>query len=48
MENGQLTSNVTVMNDTTIGEGTIVFPGAVLGGGPQDYGNEFQCPKPNW
>ena len=30
------------MNDTTIGDGTIVFPGAVLGGGPQDHGNEFQ------
>lgn len=31
-----------VLGDTTIGEGTIVFPGAVLGGGPQDHGNEFQ------
>lgn len=41
-ENVQLLGRVTVMGDTTIGEGTIVFPGAVLGGGPQDHGNEFQ------
>ena len=41
-ENVQLIAHVTVMNDTTIGDGTIVFPGAVLGGGPQDHGNEFQ------
>lgn len=40
-ENVQLISNVNVLGDTTIGEGTIVFPGAVLGGGPQDHGNEF-------
>lgn len=38
----QLIGHVTVLGDTTIGEGTIVFPGAVLGGGPQDHGNEFQ------
>lgn len=41
-ENVQLLGHVTIMGDTTIGEGTIVFPGAVLGGGPQDHGNEFQ------
>ena len=41
-ENVQLLGRVTVMGDTTIGEGTIVFPGAVLGAGPQDHGNEFQ------
>lgn len=40
-ENVELISNVTVMNETTIGEGTKVFPGAVLGAGPQDHGNEF-------
>ena len=38
----QLIGHVTILGDTTIGEGTIVFPGAVLGGGPQDHGNEFQ------
>ena len=41
-ENVQLLGRVTIMGDTTIGEGTIVFPGAVLGGGPQDHGNEFK------
>lgn len=41
-ENVQLLGRVTVMGDTTIGEGTIVFPGAVLGAGPQDHGNEFK------
>lgn len=41
-ENVQLLGRVTIMGDTTIGEGTIVFPGAVLGAGPQDHGNEFQ------
>lgn len=41
-ENVELLGHVTVMGDTTIGEGTIVFPGAVLGAGPQDHGNEFQ------
>jgi len=40
-ENVQLISNVNVLGNTTIGEGTVVFPGAVLGGGPQDHGNEF-------
>lgn len=40
-ENVELIANVTIMNDTTIGEGTKVFPGAVLGAGPQDHGNEF-------
>lgn len=41
-ENVELMARVSVMNDTTIGEGTVVFPGAVLGAGPQDHGNEFQ------
>lgn len=41
-ENVRLLGHVTVMGDTTIGEGTVVFPGAVLGAGPQDHGNEFQ------
>ena len=41
-ENVQFLGRVTVMGDTTIGEGTIVFPGAVLGAGPQDHGNEFK------
>ncbi|MDR1025810.1 MAG: acyl-ACP--UDP-N-acetylglucosamine O-acyltransferase [Lactobacillus sp.] len=40
-DNVELIAHVTVMNDTTIGEGTKVFPGAVLGAGPQDHGNEF-------
>lgn len=42
-ENVELIGRVTIMGDTTIGEGTIVFPGAVLGAGPQDHGNEFQA-----
>lgn len=33
-ENVQLLGRVTIMGDTTVGEGTIVFPGACLGGGP--------------
>ncbi len=41
-ENVKLISAVTVYGDTTIGEGTVVFPGACLGTGPQDHGNEFQ------
>ena len=41
-ENVQLLGRVTIMGDTTVGEGTIVFPGACLGGGPQDHGNEFK------
>lgn len=41
-ENVKLLSRVTIMGDTTIGEGTVVFPGAVLGAGPQDHGNEFR------
>lgn len=41
-ENVELIGHVTIMGDTTIGEGTVVFPGAVLGAGPQDHGNEFQ------
>ena len=41
-ENVRLLARVTVYGDTTIGEGTVVFPGAVLGTGPQDHGNEFK------
>lgn len=41
-ENVKLLGQVTIYGDTTIGEGTIVFPGARLGCGPQDHGNEFQ------
>lgn len=41
-ENVQLLGRVTIMGDTTVGEGTIVFPGTCLGGGPQDHGNEFK------
>ena len=41
-ENVQLLGRVTIKGDTTVGEGTIVFPGACLGGGPQDHGNEFK------
>ena len=41
-ENVQLLGRVTIMGDTTVGEATIVFPGACLGGGPQDHGNEFK------
>jgi len=41
-ENVKLLARVNVMGDTTIGEGTIVFPGACLGSGPQDHGNEFK------
>ena len=41
-ENVKLLGQVTVYGNTEIGEGTIVFPGARLGCGPQDHGNEFQ------
>ena len=41
-ENVQLIAHVTIFGDTTIGDDTVVFPGAVLGAGPQDHGNEFQ------
>ena len=40
-ENVRLLARVTVYGDTTIGDGTVVFPGACLGTGPQDHGNEF-------
>lgn len=40
-ENVKLIARVTVYGDTTIGDGTVVFPGACLGAGPQDHGNEF-------
>ena len=42
-ENVRLLGQVTIYGDTTIGEGTVVFPGARLGCGPQDHGNEFQA-----
>ena len=41
-ENVNLIARVSILGDTTIGEGTVVFPNACLGGGPQDHGNEFQ------
>lgn len=40
--NCKLIARVTILGDTTLGEGNVVFPGACLGGGPQDHGNEFQ------
>ena len=40
-ENVKLIANVTVYGDTTIGENTVVFPGACLGTGAQGHGNEF-------
>lgn len=40
--NCKLLARVSIMGDTTLGEGNVVFPGACLGGGPQDHGNEFQ------
>jgi len=42
-ENVKLLARVTVYGDTTIGENTVVFPGACLGTGPQDQGNEFNA-----
>lgn len=40
--NCKLIARVSVLGNTTLGEGNVVFPGACLGGGPQDHGNEFQ------
>lgn len=40
-ENVRLLARVTVFGDTTVGDGCVVFPGACLGAGPQDHGNEF-------
>ena len=40
-ERVRLLPRVTILGNTTIGEETVVFPGAILGGGPQDHGNEF-------
>jgi len=40
--NCRLMARVTILGNTTIGSGNIIFPGACLGGGPQDHGNEFQ------
>ena len=40
-EGVRLLASVHVMGRTTIGDNTVVFPGAVLGAGPQDRGNEF-------
>ncbi len=39
--NNRLIARVTVLGNTTIGDGNVIFPGACLGGGPQDHGNEF-------
>ena len=39
--NCKLIARVSVLGDTTLGEGNVVFPGACLGAGPQDHGNEF-------
>ena len=39
--NCRLIARVSILGDTTLGEGNVVFPGACLGGGPQDHGNEF-------
>ncbi len=41
--NCKLIARVTILGETTLGEGNVVFPGACLGGGPQDHGNEFQA-----
>ena len=41
-ERVRLLPRVTILGNTTIGDDTVVFPGAILGGGPQDHGNEFQ------
>lgn len=40
--NCRLIARVTILGDTTLGEGNVIFPNACLGGGPQDHGNEFQ------
>ncbi|MBR5599310.1 MAG: acyl-ACP--UDP-N-acetylglucosamine O-acyltransferase [Alphaproteobacteria bacterium] len=37
----KLIARVTILGDTTLGTDNIVFPGACLGAGPQDHGNEF-------
>ena len=39
--NCRLIARVSILGDTTLGKGNIVFPGACLGGGGQDHGNEF-------
>lgn len=41
-ENVNLIASVSILGDTTIGDDTVIFPNACLGGGPQDHGNEFQ------
>jgi len=38
----RLIARVSILGNTTLGEGNVIFPGACLGGGPQDHGNEFQ------
>lgn len=38
----KLIARVTILGDTTLGKDNIVFPGACLGAGPQDHGNEFR------
>lgn len=40
--NTKLIARVTILGNTTLGHDNIVFPGACLGAGPQDHGNEFQ------
>jgi len=40
--NCRLLARVSILGDTTLGEGNVIFPNACLGGGPQDHGNEFQ------
>ena len=37
----KLIARVTILGDTTLGKNNVVFPGACLGAGPQDHGNEF-------
>ncbi len=39
--NCKLIARVSILGDTTLGEGNIIFPNACLGAGPQDHGNEF-------
>lgn len=40
--NCRLIARVSILGNTTLGTGNVIFPGACLGGGPQDHGNEFQ------
>lgn len=38
----KLIARVSILGNTVLGKGNVIFPGACLGGGPQDHGNEFQ------